>query len=85
MLCADHTYYSGQTTLCSVISTGLLSLLPMTTSATRLRQCEQSGVGDGSESEDPDWVKVVNRGGALHCRTEFIHFPCTVEMVVNRR
>lgn len=44
--------------------------------------CEQSDVGDGSESEDPDWVKVVDRGGLFHCRIEFIHFLCAVERVV---
>ena len=47
-------------------------------------QCEQNDVGDSSESENPDWVKVVDRGGVFHCCIEFNHFLGAVEVIMKK-
>ena len=43
-------------------------------------QCDQSDITD--ESDDLDWVKVLDRGGLFHCCMEFINFLCAMEVVV---
>ena len=46
-------------------------------------QCDQSDTTD--DSNNLDWVKVLDRGGIFHCRMEFIKFLCAMEVVVNRK
>ncbi len=43
-----------------------------------------AGDPDVGDSENPDWVTLIDRGGLLHCRTEFIQFLCAVELVVKQ-
>ena len=35
------------------------------------------------ESDNLDWVRVLDRGGIFHCRMEFIKFLCAMVVVVN--
>ena len=42
------------------------------------KQCDQSDTTD--DSDNLDWVKVLDRG---HCHMKFIKFPCVMETVVN--
>ena len=44
-------------------------------------RCDQSDTTD--DSDNLDWVKVLDRGGIFHCRMEFIKFLCAIEVVVN--
>ena len=43
--------------------------------------CDQSDTTD--DSNNLDWVKVLDRGGIFNCRMEFIKFLCAIEVVVN--
>ena len=43
--------------------------------------CDQSDTTD--ESDNLDWVRVLDRRGIFHCRMEFIKFLCAMEVVVN--
>ena len=46
---------------------------------------EQCEVIDGESSEgEPNWVKVVDRGGLFHCRMEFNLFLCAVEVALKK-
>ena len=40
-------------------------------------RCDQSDTTD--DSDNLDWVKVLDRGGIFHCRMEFIKFLCAIE------
>ena len=44
-------------------------------------RCDQSDTTD--DSDNLDWVKVLDRGDIFHCRMEFIKFLCAMEVVVN--
>ena len=46
-------------------------------------QCEKID-GESSEGEQPNWVKVVDRGGLFHCRMEFNLFLCAVEVALKK-
>ena len=46
-------------------------------------QCEKIDE-ESSEGEQPDWVKVVDRGGLFHCRMEFNLFLCAVEVAIKK-
>ena len=44
-------------------------------------RCDQSDTTD--DSDNLDWVNILDRGGIFHCRMEFIKFLCAMEVVVN--
>ena len=37
---------------------------------------------DDDSKEDPNWVKLLDRGGLFHCRAEFIHFLTCCEAIL---
>ena len=45
--------------------------------------CDQSNTTD--DSDNLDWVKVLDRGGTFHCCMEFIKFLCAMEVVNGER